>query len=197
MLLILWGSIGALWLLWVGISAMIPQGGKPVVSNGAPAEVLVGEFSDFELAFPPRGRPFNQFVKDGKKVSLKDFHGKVVLVNLWATWCGPCVDELPSLNRLQAEMGGDDFTVVAIAAEARMEERGPAFFDRLNIENLELFHDPSLDFTRAMGGNMSLPLTIIYDAKGNEVGRFTGAAHWDSAEAKALLRAVIEGRKLS
>ncbi len=196
MLLFVWGGLGTLGLLWISFSAMIPQG-KPGVSQEVVQNLLVGEMREFELAFPPRGTPLNDFDGPEGRTNLKDFRGKVILVNFWATWCAPCVEELPSLDRLQAELGGDDFSVVAIAAEGRMQERGPAFFDKLGIAELALYADPRLGLARDMGATTALPLSILYDAKGNEIGRFLGGADWSSPEAIALVKAVIENKQIS
>ena len=124
---------------------------------------------------------------DGAKVSLADFGGKVVMVNFWATWCAPCIRELPSINRLQAELSGDDFTVVAINIDTGGEAVAAPFAKRLKIGNLDLYLDPRGATSRAMGVNV-MPTTVVYDRSGQEVGRLEGGAEWDSPEALALLR---------
>ena len=123
---------------------------------------------------------------EGAKVSLADFSGKVVMVNFWATWCAPCIRELPSINRLQAVLGGDDFTVVAINIDTGGEAVAAPFSKRLKIGNLDLYLDPRGATSRAMGVNV-MPTTVIYDRGGQEVGRLEGGAEWDSPEALALL----------
>jgi thiol-disulfide isomerase/thioredoxin len=116
---------------------------------------------------------------EGAKVSLADFTGKVVMVNFWATWCAPCIRELPSINRLQAVLGGDDFTVVAINIDTGGEAVAAPFSRRLKISNLDLYIDPRGATSRAMGVNV-MPTTVIYDRGGQEVGRLEGGAEWDS-----------------
>lgn len=128
---------------------------------------------------------------DGAKVSLADFNGKVVMVNFWATWCAPCIRELPSINRLQATLGGDDFTVVAINIDTGGKAVAAPFAKRLEIDNLDLYLDPRGSTSRAMGVNV-MPTTVVYDRQGKEVGRLEGGAEWDSPEALALLRWFIE-----
>jgi thiol-disulfide isomerase/thioredoxin len=123
---------------------------------------------------------------EGAKVSLADFTGKVVMVNFWATWCAPCIRELPSINRLQAVLGGDDFTVVAINIDTGGEAVAAPFAKRLKIGNLDLYLDPRGATSRAMGVNV-MPTTVVYDRAGQEVGRLEGGAEWDSPEALALL----------
>ncbi len=197
MLLFIWGGLGTVFVLWMSFSAMIPKG-KPGPEKTISRDLLTGEMRNFERAFPPRGMPLTPFQGPDGEVALRDFRGKVVLVNLWATWCPPCVEELPSLDALQASFDFDDFAVVAIAAEPRMAKRGPAFFDRLGIENLVLYADPRLEFAgTALGSIAGLPVSILYDKNGNELGRLQGGADWSSAEAQALIRAAIAGQKLS
>ncbi len=124
---------------------------------------------------------------DGGKVSLADFSGKVVMVNFWATWCAPCIRELPSINRLQATLGGEDFTVVAINIDTGGKAVAAPFAKRLEIDDLDLYLDPRGSASRAMGVNV-MPTTVVYDRQGQEVGRLEGGAEWDSPEALALLR---------
>ena len=124
---------------------------------------------------------------EGARVSLADFSGKIVMVNFWATWCAPCIRELPSINRLQALLGGNDFTVVAINIDAGGEAVAAPFAKRLKISNLDLYLDPRGATSRAMGVKV-LPTTVVYDRDGQEIGRLEGGAEWDSAEALALLR---------
>ena len=192
MLLIIWMTIGGAVLAWILISSMIPQGrpGQVIeVSN----DLITGEMSDFELTFPPRGAPYTQFAGPDGPMTISDFRGQVVLVNLWATWCPPCIEELPWLDQLNQEIGGEDFQVVAIAVEPRVEERARAFLERLGVSSLELYTDETLQFATALGGADALPVSILYDERGREVGRLTGSAHWSSDEAKALIQAVIDG----
>lgn len=197
MMLMIWGGLGALIVLWVGVAAMIPQG-KPGQAREIDRDLLVGEMADFELAFPPRGTPLTRFQGPDGETELAAFKGKTVLVNLWATWCPPCVDELPSLDALQESLGGDDFVVVAIAAEPRMDERGPPFLARLGVEYLDLYHDPRLEFVNnALGANPTLPVSILYDARGREVGRLNEGADWNSPEAVALIKAIMGGENIS
>ncbi len=192
----LWGGIGILFLFWTSFSAMVPKG-KPGPEKVVARNLIIGEMKKFEPAFPPRGTPLVQFEGPEGKLDLSEFRGKVVLVNLWATWCPPCIHELPSLDQLHAAFPSEDFEVVAIAIEPRMKERGPAFFERIGIEHLALYSDPRLEFMSLLGGRNNLPVSILYDAKGNEIGRLEGDADWNSKEARALIQAVIDGQKLS
>ena len=127
---------------------------------------------------------------NGGQMTLRDFRGKVVLLNLWATWCAPCVKELPDLDRLQAAMGGETFQVVALSSDRDGAEKVPPFLKNLRIANLTPYLDPGSVATRAFGPK-GLPTSILIDAKGREVGRLEGAAEWDSPEAQDLIRFYI------
>lgn len=125
--------------------------------------------------------------KDGNPIDLATFKGKALLINLWATWCAPCIREMPALDRLQADMGGDRFQVVAISVDrGGMNEVGP-FFEKAGISHLTPYIDQKMTSMRAFPLKEGLPLSILVDAEGREVGRLAGAAHWDGAEAKALI----------
>ncbi|MFV3129274.1 TlpA family protein disulfide reductase [Niveispirillum sp. KHB5.9] len=125
--------------------------------------------------------------KDGQPVDLAAFKGKALLINLWATWCAPCIREMPALDRLQADMGGDRFQVLAISVDrGGLNEVGP-FFEKAGIKSLPIYLDQKMTSMKAFPLKEGLPLSILVDAEGREVGRLAGAAHWDGAEAKALI----------
>ena len=144
-------------------------------------------FKDEPMALPEA--PFND--KAGNAISLKTFAGKVVLLNLWATWCAPCRKEMPHLDRLQAELGGDKFEVVAVSIDRGSPEKSRKFLDEIKVKALKLYHDPSaqLGFTLKTIG---MPSTLLLDAQGREIGRLVGPAEWDHADAKRLIRAQLE-----
>lgn len=188
----IWGGAGALFVLYVIIAATLkPNHDASPSALNMDAVLLTGEMADFEYAYPPRGAPMIAFDHEGAQVTLADFRGKAVLVNFWATWCAPCLKELPSLDALQEELGSEKFEVVAIAADPRGPETARAFLDRLDIGHLKLYADPALRFTSAIGGADVLPVSILYDAKGREVGRIIGDADWTSPEAIRLVKSVI------
>lgn len=151
-----------------------------------------GAMEKFVFAASPRSAPAEPFLHDGAETSLAAFRGRTVLVNFWATWCAPCLKELPSLDRLQADLGGEDFVVLAVAADPKGPEAAQAFLDRLGIETLKLSADPDLALVIATGGSAQLPLSVLYDREGREIGRLTGEADWASAEAKALVTAALQ-----
>jgi thiol-disulfide isomerase/thioredoxin len=133
--------------------------------------------------------PFTFKDASGADKTLGDFKGRVILLNLWATWCAPCRKEMPDLARLQREMGGPDFEVVALSLDIKGAEASSAFLKETGADNLALYTDTtsaSLAALQALG----LPATILIDRQGLEAGRLLGPANWASDEAKALVRAL-------
>lgn len=149
---------------------------RGVVIHEAPIAVSSLEFTDME---------------DGRH-SLSDFEGQVVLLNFWATWCAPCREEMPALEALQETLGGEDFQVVTLATGRNPTPAITRFFEETGIEHLPTYLDPRQDIARDMGV-FGLPITVIIDREGHEIGRLRGDAHWDSPDAIALLQAVIDG----
>jgi thiol-disulfide isomerase/thioredoxin len=127
----------------------------------------------------------------GEEVTLGDFEGDVVVLNLWATWCAPCRREMPSLDRLQAELGEKGLRVVALSLDRGDIGKVRDFFEELKIANLAIYQDPEARAGRELGAP-GLPTTIVIDRAGQEVGRLLGPAEWDSEEALALLRTLID-----
>lgn len=147
-----------------------------------------GSMGPFVMQASPAPVPALSFVDaDGKPHSLDDFKGKIVLLNLWATWCGPCVEEMPSLDRLQAKLGGADFTVLALAMDKQGKPLVEPFLAKLGVRNLAMYLDTSGNATRALKAR-GLPTTVLIDREGREIGRLEGAASWDSDAAAAFLR---------
>lgn len=124
---------------------------------------------------------------DGKPVDFAAFKGKVLLINLWATWCAPCIREMPALDRLQADMGGTKFQVIAISVDRGGLNEVKPFFEKAGIKSLPIYLDQKMTSMKAFPLKEGLPLSILVDAEGREIGRLAGAAHWDGAEAKALI----------
>jgi thiol-disulfide isomerase/thioredoxin len=149
------------------------------------------------VASDPRRPEQFSFERDGgAKLTLADFKGRAVLLNLWATWCVPCRAEMPALDRLQAAKGGPGFEVVAVNVDtARLEKRG-AFLDGVGVKTLARYADPSGDAFETMrkaGRALGLPVTLVIDKDGCEVAAVEGGAKWDSAEAQALVEALKGG----
>lgn len=151
----------------------------------------VGQMAAFVFKKAPEEIPELPFQdKDGKSHTLKEWQGKVVLVNLWATWCAPCRKEMPSLDRLQGALGSDKFEVVAISADKTGIAGAKKFLDQIKVERLAVYADPTVRIHSGLKA-IGMPASLLLDAKGREVGRLVGPAEWDSPEAKKLIEAVI------
>lgn len=154
--------------------------------------LATGEMAKLVVHEAPEPRieaPFRNLA--GNRMTLADHAGKVVLLNLWATWCPPCRAEMPALDRLAGAMEGPEFEVIVLSSDRGGIERVENFFREIGIEHLEVMQDPAGEVNRE-AGVMGLPVTLILDREGREFARMIGAAEWDSAEAQALIRRVIE-----
>ena len=127
---------------------------------------------------------------DGNDVSLSKFRGKIVLLNVWATWCGPCVMEMPKLDHLSATMGGSDFVVVPVSIDRGGAHQAMPFLTRMNVSSMTPYFDRSNSIGRLLSAT-HVPLTVIIGRDGNEIGRFVGTADWDSDEARNLIKYFI------
>ncbi len=128
---------------------------------------------------------------DGKEKTLADFKGKTVLLNMWATWCTPCRKEMPALDRLQAELGGDKFEVVALSVDRGGVEASKRFFEQIKVSSLATYVDKSGKSSKPLR-IIGMPTTLLIDPEGREIGRLVGPAEWDSEEAKKLIIAELE-----
>lgn len=146
-------------------------------------------------AFLVRSKPldlpdFSLVDGDGATISLADLGGKVVLLNIWATWCVPCREEMPQLNDLQAALGGKDFEVVAVNIDKGGPDKARKFLDETKATDLTLYTDPTGKLfakLRAVG----MPTTLLINRQGKEIGRLIGPADWASPQAKHLIETAI------
>ncbi|CAN7569168.1 TlpA family protein disulfide reductase [Phyllobacterium sp. LjRoot231] len=127
---------------------------------------------------------------EGRPRTLDDFRGKVVLLNVWATWCLPCRKEMPTLDRLQASLGGPDFEVVTLSIDRGGTEVVRKFYAEIGIQHLTIHIDTSgkAGFVLATAG---LPTTLLIDRQGQELGRLVGPAEWDAPDMVAFLTSII------
>ena len=161
------------------------------VWNGA----LAAPPQNFLLHEKPREVPVIAFADDGgRQVTLEDFRGRLVLLNVWATWCPPCVKEMPMLDALQAELGGEDFEVVALSIDRAGPEAVRGFFERTGVENLSLYIDETSRASTKLGV-LGLPATLLINSQGRELGRLIGPAEWDEPEMVEFLRGFIGGEE--
>ena len=158
---------------------------NPALAAPALQDLATGAMAELEVAETPQAVPDVQLsVVDGEEVALATFFGEPLVLNFWATWCAPCREEMPSLDRLQAEMG-DRIEVLTVATGRPSPDAVRGYFESTGLENLPMLLDTDQTLADALGV-LGLPTTGILDAEGREVARLTGAAEWDSAEAKAL-----------
>ena len=142
----------------------------------------------FSLHDAPLPMPEVTFVyEDGRPGSLSDFRGKHVLLNVWATWCPPCREEMPTLDRLQGHLGGDDFHVLPLSIDRAGVKVVRDFYAKTGIENLKIYVDQNAQVMRALklGG---LPTTLLVSPSGQQLGRLVGPAEWDAPELITLFR---------
>jgi thiol-disulfide isomerase/thioredoxin len=139
----------------------------------------------WEAARPVPQVPFID--EGGRTHALTEYRGRYVLLNLWGTWCAPCVRELPALARLAAQTPGKRFAVVAVAIPPGTVERARAFLDSHGSGNLEAYFDSQTMFLRSFRAS-ALPVTILIDPEGREIARAFGAEEWNSPEAIAYLK---------
>ncbi len=127
----------------------------------------------------------------GKERSISEWRGRVVLLNLWATWCAPCRKEMPDLAKLQRLLGGDDFEVVAISVDRKGAEASARFLIEAQATSLALYIDRSARILNPLGA-IGLPATYLIDRQGNEIGRILGPADWASEDALRLVAAALK-----
>jgi thiol-disulfide isomerase/thioredoxin len=178
--------------LAAALAVILALGGAHPAASGGAGPPLAGSVANFTPFDAPRPIPQASFIDgESRPTMLADFRGRVVLLNFWATWCGPCAEEMPSLDRLQGNLGGPDFQVVALS----LDEQGLAivdhFYSKLGIENLESYLDREGTLAKALH-IQGVPMTLILDRDGRALGGLLGPAKWDSPEAEALIRYYIE-----
>jgi thiol-disulfide isomerase/thioredoxin len=169
-----------LWAAFYGPGVPLRRDDGHVVSSGpdtgAPQRATLGQFSP--LARPRPAPELEVSARDGHPVRLADFRGRFVLVNLWATWCAPCVREMPSLDRLQARLG-DRLAVMAISEDRGAGAVVDPFLAQHEIERLSVYLDPKMAATQAFRPE-GLPATYLIDPQGRILGFVEGGAEWDS-----------------
>ena len=168
-----------------------PSGKQRADKRKGLARYSVGEMITFVASSAPKDLPEFEFSRDdGSVTSLKEWRGKVVLMNVWATWCAPCRKEMPTLDALKAELAGDQFDLVALSIDRGGLEKPRKFLEEIGIKNLKLFNNSSGKLASSLRA-FGLPTTILIDRQGKEIGRLIGPAEWDSDDAKALIKAAI------
>jgi thiol-disulfide isomerase/thioredoxin len=201
-------SVIILAALAVGLGAAVLYGNAPGGSKdeaaACPAAKAVaarlaplaqGEVAALSVDKNPRPAVDISFAgADGKKLTLADFKGRNVLLNLWATWCAPCRSEMPALDRLQAKRGGADFEVVAVNIDTSRLDRPKAFLIDAGVKSLNSYADPSADSfetLRVAGKALGLPTSLLIGPDGCELAVMAGPAKWDSPDAVKVVTAML------
>ncbi|HTJ64523.1 MAG TPA: TlpA disulfide reductase family protein [Alphaproteobacteria bacterium] len=171
-------------IVWAAALALAILAG-PVQAQG------VADAGKLIEATPPKPFPELTLTDLDKEepANLSAYKGKPLIVNLWATWCGPCLEEMPSLMKLNAALKGQ-VAVVAIAEDRGGKFQVDPFLKEHNIQGLTIFLDKTSSTVKALK-NPPLPTTLLIDAQGNEVGRVVGARDWASAESQAEIAKLL------
>lgn len=190
--IIVWAAMALISVIAVATALFLYQrnnASKSFLDNVLNIAVDIGD-QRFMRWHTPRELPTISFQNEaGKTVSLADFRGRVVLLNIWATWCPPCREEMPSLDRLNAKRGGPTFEVVALSIDRDSALVKP-FYQEFGVQTLRGYFDPASkvsNILRAPG----VPTTLLIDQEGREIGRTLGPAAWDSPQVEALIDAAL------
>jgi thiol-disulfide isomerase/thioredoxin len=192
----------------VGIAGIYGIGGLKRNASGDPAcrgavdlarklaPLAHGEVAALTMATAPLRLPDLAFEDaEGKPKKLSDWRGRMVLVNLWATWCVPCRKEMPALDSLQTRLGGPDFEVVAVNIDTRDPEKPKNFLKAAHLTRLGYFSDQKAKVfqdLKAVGRALGMPTSVLVDGQGCEVATIAGPAEWDSDDAIKLITAAIK-----
>lgn len=186
--------------LLIALASACALAGAAVPAAAAPAQAsdlsryAVGDLQKLNFSKAGTAAPAINFEQQGgKTVSLADFKGKVVVLNLWATWCAPCIKEMPSLERLQQAFPAKDLAVIPVSMDLAGWRAVSPFWQRRGLKGITPYLDKpnALPLSYKAGG---LPFTIIYDRQGKEVARIAAPAEWDSKAAKDLIGALIKAK---
>lgn len=175
-------AVGLIFVVSLGFLVKALIGGVPGDWPKAPRGLQSFEFSADRAVAPET--PFED--ENGLELTMSTFQGKVVLVNLWATWCAPCLKEMPTLDRLRGDMMSESFDVVAISVDKEGPDVAMSYLEDLEVSNLDFYIDENmkLNFDWEAYG---LPTTILLDEEGREIGRLTGTAEWDAPQIERFL----------
>jgi thiol-disulfide isomerase/thioredoxin len=194
------GLIPTLTLGALALAALVAGGILLFLTNGPVSEhehteAGVAPLGRFVLAAPPRAAPQVSFTDlSGQPVSLSDFAGKIVLVNLWATWCPPCRREMPSLEKLQTTVG-DKIAILAVSEDISGKKAVAPFIEKLGLKTVNIYLDPKNRVGQGFKVD-GLPTSILIDRKGQIVGRVEGEADWTSPKLLAVIQPLVAAGNL-
>lgn len=179
----------------VGVAAVvyiIVQASSNPAAHGDLKSVAKGEMAKLTVSPDATAAPATTFYDgEGKPFRIADFKGKVVVLNIWATWCGPCVLEMPTLAKLAAEYPTDKVMVVPVSVDGDREaDKAKAFI--AGHAPLTFYRDPKMKLPYDLKpASVGMPTTVIFDKDGVEKGRLMGGADWSGADAKAVIDKVL------
>lgn len=179
-------------LVWAFTALAAALGGTYLMLREAPGRLEArGTGVPFEHLVSPQPAAALHFENAAdKRLSLADFRGKILLLNVWATWCLPCRREMPALDRLQQALGGPQFQVIAVSIDQGGIPTVKRYFAALGVHSLDVYVDPTMQVANALGIT-GTPTTFLIDRSGRERGVHLGPAKWDAPRTERFLRALI------
>ena len=189
------GLAGIYGIVGFGRNAADPECLSAIKTAQRLAPLARGEVAAAVVARDPHLLPALSFQDaTGARETLADWHGRAVLLNLWATWCVPCRKEMPALDRLQGQINAKDFAVIAVNIDTGDPAKPHRFLSEVGIKNLAYYDDPSTNVfqeLKRVGRAIGLPTSILIDRTGCEIGYLAGPAEWSSEEALKLVQATL------
>jgi len=184
-------AMTATFIVWRNAQPALPQHSTP---SPAAAQASASDQPPFIALETPRPLPPLSFVNsDGAATTLADFHGRIVLLNVWATWCVPCRKEMPALDRLQGKLEAADFAIVPLSIDHRGRDAVERFYRELGLKALRIYLDPSGNAPYTINA-FGMPTTLLIDRDGRELGRVIGAAQWDDAAMVSRIKGYLGTR---
>ncbi len=176
-----------------------PEQQQACIDSGKTISAIAAMAKGDLAAFQPVSKPIHlaglSFKdKNGGAVSLADWKGRTVLLNLWATWCAPCRREMPALEKLQQDLGGDEFEVVPVSVDLGDDTKPKAFYKKTGLKDLPFYADGTMEVFNILKKNglaFGMPTTVLIGKDGCSLGVINGPAEWAGADAKALIRAAM------
>lgn len=181
-------------LLYAALTLGANQGFTQEITPELRAELLemrAGNMRKLKIQTDPQAAVLTSFTNPaGETLSLAESNGKIRVLNFWATWCFPCREEMPTLDALQKQLGGEDFEVLIVATGYNNLDGIERFLGQAEVTSLPILLDPDSSFGAEFGA-IGLPLTVILNREGQELARLTGGAEWDSDSALNIINAIL------